>query len=140
MEKKYVVEECTPSVDELQFLEDRIYEYNSARTGRDDGRSFAFFVRDEHGAIVAGLDGWTWAQACQVQNLWVHSDMRGRGLGQTLLERAEADARAHGCTVVTLNSYSFQAAPFYEQLGYELVHQLQDFPPGHQDNWFVKRL
>jgi len=129
----------TPGADDLTFLEDRIYEYNTARTGRDDGQLFAFFVRDDQQEIVAGLDGWTWAQACQIQNFWVREDLRGRGYGQALLRRAEEEARARGCTVVALNSYSFQSAPFYQRFGYEVVHQLEDFPPGHQDNWLVKR-
>lgn len=130
----------TPTSDDVQFLEDRIYEYNSAQTGKDDGRLFAFFIRDEQDEIVAGLDGWTWAQACQIQNFWVRDDLRGRGYGHALLERAETEARSRGCTVVALNSYSFQAAPFYQHHGYELVHQLTDFPPGHHDNLLVKRL
>jgi len=84
--------------------------------------------------------GWTWAQACQIQNFWVREDLRGHGHGRALLERAEAEARSRGCTVVTLNSYSFQSPGFYERFGYEVVHQLRDSPPGHEDNWLVKRL
>lgn len=140
MVETYAVTVGTPSPDDLQFLEDRIYEYNSLRTGHDDGQIFAFFIRDAHDEIVAGLDGWTWAQACQIQNFWVHADLRGQGYGAALLEHAEDEARARGCTVVALNSYSFQSPAFYERFGYELVHQLEDFPPGHQDNWLVKRL
>lgn len=140
MDGRYVITAGTPSAEELQFLEDRIYEHNSSRTGRDDGRSFGFFIRDEQDEIVAGLDGWTWAQACQILNFWVHSDLRGRGYGHALLESAESEARARGCRVVALNSYSFQSPGFYLNHGYELVHQLRDFPPGHEDNWLVKRL
>jgi GNAT superfamily N-acetyltransferase len=130
----------TPTPDDVQFLEDRLYEYNSAHTGNDDGQVFAFFIRDEQNQIVAGLHGWTWAQACQIQNFWVRDELRGRGYGHALLERAESEARSRGCTVVALNSYSFQAAPFYRRHSYELVHQLTDFPPGHHDNLLVKRL
>ncbi len=43
--------------EELQFLEDRLYEFNAAKTGRDDGQLFAFFIRDEKQEIVAGLAG-----------------------------------------------------------------------------------
>ena len=70
----------------------------------------------------------------------MRDDVRGRGYGLALLQRAENDARTRGCTVVALNSYSFQSAPFYQRHGYEFVHQLADFPPGHHDNLLVKRL
>ena len=140
MNVSYAVTKGVPSADELQFLDDRIYEYNSAKTGQDDGHEFGFFVRNDEQEIVAGISGWTWAKACQILNLWVHSSLRGQGYGQMLLESAEEEARGHGCTVVTLNSYSFQSPAFYEKYGYELVHQLLDFPPGHQDNLLMKRL
>ena len=140
MDDRYVITGGTPTPDELQFLEDKIYEYNSARTGHDDGLSFGFFIRDEQHDIVAGLDGWTWAQACQILNFWVRADLRGQGHGRALLESAEQEARDRGCVVVALNSYSFQSPSFYQRHGYELVHQLRDFPPGHEDNLLVKRL
>ena len=130
MNANYAMTKGFPSADELQFLEDRIAEYNSSQTGQDDGQSMGFFIRNDQQEIVAGLNGWTWAQACQIQNLWVHSSLRGQGFGQTLLESAEQEARARGCTVITLNSFSFQAPAFYQHHGFELVHQLMDFPPG----------
>ena len=58
---------CTPSSEELSFLEDRLYEFNRAQTGQDDGQLFAFFVRDDAQELVARIAGWTWAGACEVQ-------------------------------------------------------------------------
>jgi GNAT superfamily N-acetyltransferase len=130
----------TPTTEELDFIEDRLYEHNSAKTGKDDGQLFGFFVRDEKNEIVAGISGWTWAQACQITGLWVHPSLRGQGYGEKLLEAAEQEARTCGCTVIMLDTYSFQAPVFYQKHGYELAFQLQDFPPGHQYNLLTKRL
>jgi GNAT superfamily N-acetyltransferase len=129
-----------PTAEDLEFMEDRLYEHNSLKTGRDDGQLFGFFIRDEKNEIIAGLSGWTWAQACQVQTLWVHPSLRGQGYGEKLLEAAEKEARERGCKIIMLESYSFQAPAFYQKHGYELAFQLQDFPPGHQNNFLVKRL
>ena len=52
---------------------------------------------------------------------------------------AEQEARLHGCKVILLSSYSFQAPEFYQKHGYELAWQLNDFPPGHQYCYLVKR-
>ena len=131
---------CIPTSSELEFLEDRLYEHNRQQTGRDDGSLFAFFIRDEHQEIIAGLSGWTWADACEIRTLWVHPCLRGRGHGEALLEAAEQEARLHGCRVILLSSYSFQAPGFYQKHGYDLAWQLDDFPPGHQSCYLVKRL
>jgi hypothetical protein len=50
-----------PRPAEIQYLEDRLYEFNSAATGIGDGEWLAIFARDEDGRIVAGICGSTWA-------------------------------------------------------------------------------
>lgn len=135
-----VLTKVEPTAEEIQFMEDRLYEHNSARTGKDDGQLFGFFIRNEKQEIIGGLSGWTWAGACQIQTLWVYPSLRGQGYGEKLLDAAEQEARVRGCQIIMLESYSFQAPGFYQKHGYELAYQLQDFPPGHQNNYLVKRL
>ena len=139
MNTKHVTTRSTPTSEERKFLEDRLYEHNCARTGQEDGQLFAFFVRDELQEIMAGISGWTWAGACEIQDLWVHPTLRGQGWGERLLKSAEQEAQLHGCKVILLSSYSFQAPAFYQKHGYELAWQLNDFPPGHQYCYLVKR-
>jgi hypothetical protein len=57
-----------------------------------------------------------------------------------LLESAEQEAGTRGCKIIFLSTYSFQAPGFYQKLGYELAGQVDDFPPGHQYCFLVKRL
>lgn len=140
MNTDYGITKSVPSSEDVQFLEDRLYEFNAAQTGRDDGQLFAFFIRNELHEIVAGLTGWTWAQACEIGQLWVHPQWRKQGYGRALLETAEQEARACGCHVILIASYSFQAPAFYQKFGYELAWQLNDFPPGHQSCYLVKRI
>ncbi len=123
-----------------QFLEDRLYEFNSDQVGRDDGKGFGFVIRDAMDEILAGVSGWTWAGACKIEDLWVHPAWRGQGYGHDLLLAAEQEARSRGCQVILLDSYSFQAPAFYQKHGYELAWRLDDFPPGHSWSHLVKRL
>jgi GNAT superfamily N-acetyltransferase len=139
MSGNQVITRSVPSFEELRFLEDRLYEFISAQTGQDDGEQFAFFVHNDQHEIIAGLSGWTWAHACEIQNLWVHPVWRGKGYGRRLLQSAEHEAKAHGCKVILIISYNFQAPIFYQKCGYELVWQLYDFPPGYQNYTLVKR-
>jgi hypothetical protein len=46
-----------PTPDQVQYLQDRIYEFNSGATGITDGEWLAIFVKDERGRIVAGICG-----------------------------------------------------------------------------------
>ncbi len=140
MHPNHKLAQIIPSTEELQFLEDRLYEFNATQTRQDDGQLFGFLVRDEQRQIVAGISGWTWARACEIRELWVHPDWRGQGYGRTLLESAQQLARARGCQVILLTSYSFQAPKFYQKFGFQLEWQLADFPPGYQYAHLVKRL
>ena len=139
MNINHIITKSVPSSEELQLLEDRIYEFNSTQIGKDDGQLFAFFIRNDQQEIVAGISGWTWANACEIRTLWVHPSLRGQGYGRNLLESAEQEARARGCNVVLLASYSFQAPAFYRKCGYALAWQLNDFPPGYQNCFLIKR-
>jgi GNAT superfamily N-acetyltransferase len=139
MNDNHVMTRGIPSSTEQEFLEDRLYEFNCAQTQQDDGKLFACFIRNEQQEIVAGLSGWTWAHACEIQTLWVHAAWRGHGYGRKLLDSAEQEARLRGCKVILIGSYSFQAPAFYQKCGYEIAYQLDDFPPGHQHCYLVKR-
>jgi GNAT superfamily N-acetyltransferase len=135
-----VITRCDPSPEEQAFLEDRLYEFNRDQVGRDDGRLFGFFIRNDRQEIVAGTCGWTWARACEVRTLWVHASYRRCGYGRALLASAEDEARVRGCEVILISTYSFQAPEFYRKHGYEFTCQLEDFPPGHRHCYFLKRL
>jgi GNAT superfamily N-acetyltransferase len=123
-----------------EFLEERIYEFNARATGCFDAETFAAVHRDTEGSIVAGVSGYTWAGCCFIAHLWVAEVIRREGWGRALLETAEQNAKSKGCTIVILSSHSFQAPGFYERLGYELHARIEDYPPGHADFVYVKRL
>jgi len=135
-----------PSPDDVQFLDDRLYEFNVAATGRSDGRLLALFARDAPadtglpGRIVGGLYGWTWGGACEIRFLWVEERWRGRGLGSRLLTLAEDEARRRGARQILLSTHSFQAPDFYRRLGFEVVASLADYPSGHSQIWLRKSL
>ncbi|HTK48274.1 MAG TPA: GNAT family N-acetyltransferase [Gemmatimonadaceae bacterium] len=130
----------TPDPRDVQYLDDRIYEYNVARTGIADARLLAIILRDDGGEIVAGLYGWTWGRTCEVRTLWVHERWRGRRLGTRLLEAAESEARERGAVQIVLSTHDFQAPAFYRRFGYQTVGQVDDYPMGHRSIHLRKRL
>ena len=128
-----------PTPDEAQYLEDRIYEFNSSVTGIGDGELLAFFVREgDH--VVAGVCGNTWGGTCELRQLWVEESLRNRGFGTKLLQAAEQEARRRSCTQIILMTFSFQAPGFYGKHGFEVVATIDNHPRGHQNVLMRKRL
>jgi len=128
-----------PTPDDVQYLEDRIYEFNSSTTGISDGKWLAFFVR-ERDRIVAGICGNTWGGTCELRQFWVEESQRKRGLGTKLFEAAEQEARRRGCTQIVLMTFSFQAPAFYKKHDFEVVATIDDHPRGHRNLLMRKHL
>ena len=125
--------EADPSPEQVQYLEDRIYEFNSSVTGIADGQWLAILLRDDNGRIVAGISGNTWGGCCEIRQFWVEESRRGRGLGTRLLAAAEQEARRRGCTQVILMTFTFQAPGFYLRHGFSTVATVDGYPRGHQN-------
>jgi GNAT superfamily N-acetyltransferase len=128
------------AIDEAIVLEERIYEFNVAATGIDDGRYLSVLLKRDDGTIYGGLHGHTWAGICEIKTLWIAESERGKGLGSHLLSVAEEEARRRGCRVIHLASFTFQAPGFYARHGFEQFARLEDLPTGHANIFMIKRL
>ncbi|MCX7377324.1 MAG: GNAT family N-acetyltransferase [Alphaproteobacteria bacterium] len=94
-------------------------------------------------AVTAPQGGGLWMLA---RRDWLFLDLfvlpaeaRRQGLGSRILAMAEAAARARGCVGVWLDTYGFQARPFYERHGYRVIGALPDFPAPWQRFFLAKR-
>lgn len=122
------------------FVEEALNAYNIATTGAHDYRPLAIFVRDETGAIAGGLIGFTWGGTLKIANLWLREDWRRRGYGSRMLAAAEEEARTRGCRQAILDTHDFQAPEFYPRQGYIQCGVAEDWPLGHKQFYFQKRL
>jgi GNAT superfamily N-acetyltransferase len=104
------------------------------------GKAIRIFLQDPEGAVVGGIDGLAFGGWVYVKLLWVDAALRGHGHGTTLLRRMEEEAARLGCRNAHLDTYSFEARPFYERNGYEVFATLDDFPPGHKKHFLRKQL
>jgi GNAT superfamily N-acetyltransferase len=129
-----------PTADEVQYLEDRIYEFNSGKTGITDGEWLAIFVKDEQGRVVVGICGNTWGGCLEIRQFWVEEARRNQGLGTKLLQAAEQEARRRGCQQVILMTFTFQAPAFYAKHGFEVIAMVDDHPRGYENLLLRKRL
>ena len=132
--------ETEPTPEQIQYLEDRLYEFNSSATRITDGKWLAIFVKDEVERIVAGICGNTWGGCCEIRQFWVEESRRKQGLGTRLLGAAEQEARRRGCSQIVLTTFTFQAPAFYMKRGFKALATVNDHPRGHQSMLLKKYL
>ena len=120
-----------PTSADIEFLEDRLYEFNVAATGFLDGRHLGVLLRNAAGQIVAAAAGHTWGETCELKQVWVSESLRGTGVGRRLMAEAEGEAVRRGCRQIVLSTFSFQAPGFYRKLGFEVVGEVAGYPSGH---------
>ena len=115
-------------------------EFNEVRLGPAGEQPVRIVLRDEAGGVLGGVLGntkWNWMY---IATLWVADSVRGQGWGTQLMDAAEALARSRGCTNVSLDTFEFQARPFYEKRGYKLFGTLEGYPPGYRQYYLAKKL
>lgn len=122
--------EAEPKPSDITAVVKGLAEFNQAHTGGAMPQHLLATVRDGQGAVVGGLFGATYLGWLQIHSVWLPDGLRGRDYGTRLMAIAEGEALRRGCAHVFLETYSFQALPFYEKCGYSVVSQLPDFPPG----------
>jgi GNAT superfamily N-acetyltransferase len=140
MRNATVVFDPYAAADMHNFVQTIVDNHNVAITGQAEWYPVAFFLRDEKGEVLGGLLGDIWAAWLHVRTLAVAAPVRGHGFGRELMKRAELYAVERGCTDAFLDTFSFQAQPFYEKLGYRVFGILENHPTGHQHYFMTKKL
>jgi len=132
--------DTAPSAEDIQVVRDGLSRHALPFTPFPGFQSIGVFLRDDRGIVVGGAVGrinWNWLD---VYLVWVDERLRAGGWGRRLMEAIEAAAVARGCTDAHLDTFSYQARPFYERLGYRVFAQLDDYPTGHRRFYLRKRL
>jgi GNAT superfamily N-acetyltransferase len=135
-----VTVEREPRHEEIATVLAGLRAFNVERIGDPGLEAVTVLLRDDADRVVGGLLGeirWRWLY---VSKLWVAAAHRGAGAGSRLMAAAESHAAARGCIGVYLDTFEYQARPFYEKLGYELFGTLEGYPPGYRQYYLAKRL
>ncbi len=119
-----------PGTDDARVVSDGLLEFNRAVIGDPNEVQLGVFVRDASGRVLGGLHGhlrWRWIY---IAKLWLPDELRGQGVGTRIMKVIEDYARHHGCLGIYLDTFEYQALPFYEKLGYVQFGVLEGYPPG----------
>lgn len=132
--------ETSPNAEDIQMLEERLYNFNVRATGIADGQELALFLRDSDGKAIGGIYGWSWGETAYVRYLFVPGSLRGKGHGAQLMAAFEAEVRRRHCRQIVLETHSFQAPAFYRRLGFRITGHVEHYPKGHQYITLAKAL
>ena len=125
---------------DIDAVSGSLLAFNVAMIGDPKEEPVQVFLRDDDGQIVGGLLGhirWRWLY---VAKLWIAESHRGQGQGAALLAAAEQYAISRECIGSYLDTFEYQARPFYERCGYQLCGTLEGYPPGYRQFFLSKRL
>ena len=131
-----------PMQQTVEAIRAGIAEHAAAALGLPDNPMLPLhcFLQGEGGEIVGGALGNTWGLWLRVSHLWIDAPLRGRGLATSLMAAAEQAALRRGCVSAFLDTFSFNARPLYEKLGYRVFAELPNHPVGHHRYSMAKRL
>lgn len=99
---------------------------------------YAVWIKDFEGEILGGVAGgffWDWYD---LRLLWVDPRLRGQDMGTHLMQRLFAECRRRQANGIIADTTDFQALPFYEKLGFEILFTLEDYPLGHRGHFIAK--
>lgn len=118
----------------------RLRAFNMRHFETSEARSYLIKETTDQGQFLGGICFETFGDWLEIEYLFVEEDRRGRGLGRKLVARAEEFGRKDDCTTACLETFDFQARPFYEALGYEVVFERRSYPHSGSKFFMQKEL
>jgi len=117
---------------ELKVLSEGFRRNAESRSAPPYARTnYCWLLRDTEDELVGALTAdclWDWLY---IDELWVHENSRGRGLGRLLMRDAENWAKQQQLVGIWLWTQSWEAEAFYQTLDYSVFTRFEDFPRGH---------
>jgi len=132
--------ETSPSPEDEQEVWGGLHRHNEHYLPSVGDVTFAVFLRGSGDMILGGVLAKAGRGWLHIRTLWVDPIVRRHGYGARLVAMAEAKARRLGCHGAYLDTFSYQARPFYERCGYEVFGTLDNYPQGHQRFFMRKAL
>jgi len=135
-----LIEESDSVVAEA--LESRLLEALQKALVQSENTNFVISARSDQNVLIGGITASTSYGWMLIKVLWVDDLHRMKGVGRTLIEKAETKGRRIGCHAAWLETSNPDARRFYETLGYVVFGKLSNesgqFPDSHQ-RWFMKK-
>lgn len=129
----------SPSKADISFIYDKLHEFNTEYFKTLKESEFCIFAKGESGEYIAGLYGKIIFTAININYIWVSESYRCQGLGKSLIQKVEIEAKNNGVEKLFVETYTFQAVEFYSKLGFKEVGRYTDFPKSGIDKVMLQK-
>ena len=119
---------------------DKHEEAFEKKHGLKDKTDEFMFIALDGDMCVGGVSGDIYEKTIYVSRLAVDSSYKNQKIGSKLMSMVEEEAKEKGIKFLELGTTEFQAKPFYEKLGYKVVHEMDDYPKGYKCYTLFKEL
>jgi ribosomal protein S18 acetylase RimI-like enzyme len=116
--------------------------FNTPFFGNKKTIPFMICLKNENQKVLGGILAWMRpgiGLLC-VDTIWVAEHLRHQGYGTKLMRAAEAEGLKQGCTHSQLETLPFQAAEFYQKLGYVPIGRVEKLYGDHDAIYMRKKL
>ena len=105
--------------EDSDYIREKVIEYNQKHISDEEKKpseKISFIVKNENEEIVGGITGITFWHHVHVDFLWVSEEYRHEGYGTKLIKLIEEFALEKECSLINLDTFSFQAPAFYKNM------------------------
>jgi GNAT superfamily N-acetyltransferase len=140
MDHRFVLTDKPPP-GSFQRVWQPLLDFNQERVGDAHASTLAVLLTSAASSeIIGGFWGRTLWGSLYTDVVFVPTELRRAGIGSQLVLRAEEEATRRQCHCSWLDTYEFQAKPFYEKLGYSVFGILEGPAPIYPRYFLQKRL
>lgn len=104
-------------------------------------KPFSLLAKNSSDEVLGALQGYSAFSEIYVDDLWVDSSQRGKGIGRSLMAKLEEEFKQQGFNNINLVTSAFQAVDFYKKCGYEVEFFRENKKnPKFSKTFFIKYL
>ena len=82
----------------------------------------------EDDTCIGGLTGRMYWSCLEIDDFFIESSYRRLGYGTKVMKKVIAYAKEKSLAFILLKTFSFQAKPFYETLGFHVIGEIKNYP------------
>lgn len=130
----------SPEDSDVEALLNQLANFNSKHIEVKERLPLAVWCKNDIAEIIGGATGNTFGKWLEIKYLWVEEKHRLCNVGTKILIKLEDAARGRHCQYVFVDTYDFQAKPFYIKNGYKEAFTLDEYPVTGKRYYLIKEL